>query len=65
MTVRTNGQFRLTINGWIGTNYIVQSATNLTAPVWVNLATNAAPFTYTQANASVTGQRFYRAKLWP
>jgi endonuclease G len=64
-TVRTNGQFRLTINGWSGTNYIVQAATNLTTPVWVNLATNAAPFTYTQANPAAYGQRFYRAKLWP
>jgi len=61
----TNNQFRFTVGGWTGTNYVVQAATNLTAPNWISLATNRAPFTFIQSNASLFGQRFYRAQLAP
>jgi hypothetical protein len=60
-TAITNNQFRFTINDWTGTNYVVQATTNLAAPNWIPLMTNAAPFVFTQSNASSFGQRFYRA----
>jgi hypothetical protein len=44
---------------------VVQATTNLTATNWISLATNAAPFLFTQTNASSFSQRFYRAKIWP
>jgi len=60
-----NNQFRFTVNGWTGTNYVVQATTNLTTTNWISLTTNAAPFLFTQTNASLFSQRFYRAKIWP
>jgi hypothetical protein len=44
---------------------VVQATTNLTATNWISLTTNAAPFLFTQTNASSFSQRFYRAKIWP
>ena len=61
----TNNQFCFTVNGWSGTNYVVQATTNLTTTNWISLTTNAAPFLFTQTNASSFSQRFYRAKIWP
>jgi len=61
----TNNQFRFTVNGWAGTNYVVQATTNLTATNWISLKTNAAPFQFTETNANTFSQRFYRAKIWP
>jgi DNA/RNA endonuclease G (NUC1) len=60
--VFTNNQFSFTVNGWTGTNYVVQATTNLAAPNWISLKTNAAPFTFIQSNASSFDKRFYRAK---
>lgn len=57
----TNNQFQFAVNGWTGTNYIVQAATNLISPNWISLITNAAPFQFVQSNANVFPQRFYRA----
>ena len=62
--VFNTNQFRFTVNGWTGTNYIVEAATNLASANWIPLLTNAAPFTFIQSNAGSFGQRFYRAKLW-
>jgi len=59
-----NNQFQFMLNGTAGSNYVVQTATNLTAPVWVSLTTNAAPFTFTDTNASCP-QQFYRAIVAP
>ena len=61
----TNNQFRFTVHGWSGTNYVVQATTNLTTTNWISPTTNAAPFLFTQTNASSFSQRFYRAKIWP
>jgi endonuclease G len=57
----TNNQFKFTVNGWTGPNYVVQAATNLAAPNWISLQTNAAPFVFIQSNAQLFSQRFYRA----
>ncbi len=61
----TNNQFKFTVNGWAGTNYVVQAATNLAAPNWIPLATNPAPFMFIQTNAGLFDRRFYRAVIWP
>jgi len=61
----TNNQFSLTMTGTAGSNYVVQAATNLKTPVWVSLATNAAPFVFSETNVSLFSQRFYRAMAAP
>jgi hypothetical protein len=53
----------ITVNGWTGTNYVVQATTNLTTANWISLATNPAPFQFIQSNANTFNQRFYRAKI--
>jgi len=61
----TNNQFGFTVNGWSGTNYVVQATTNLVSTNWISLITNAAPFQFVQSNANVFSQRFYRAIIAP
>lgn len=63
--IYTNGQFQFTINGSIGTNYVVQATTNLDPLQWVPVLTNAAPFAFTEANLNPFPQRFYRAVVKP
>ena len=63
--VFTNNQFQFTVNGWAGTNYVVQATTNLATANWISLKTNAAPFVFTQTNAAMFSQRFYRAMIGP
>ena len=55
-----NNQFQFTLTGTTGANYVVQATTNLTTGIWFSLATNPAPFVFTQTNANSFGQRFYR-----
>jgi hypothetical protein len=57
-----NNQFQFTVTGSAGSNYVVQVATNLSAPTaWISLFTNASPFTFVDSNANDFLQRFYRA----
>jgi endonuclease G len=58
-----NNQFQFMLNGTAGSNYVVQAATDLAAPVWISVETNAAPFVFTDTNAY--SQRFYRAIVAP
>jgi endonuclease G len=60
-----NDQFQFTVNGTMGSNYVVQVTTNLAAPDWEPLLTNAAPFSFIETNAGMFGQRFYRATVAP
>jgi DNA/RNA endonuclease G (NUC1) len=60
----TNGQFRFTLTGTTGSNYIVQVTTNLSSPNWIPLVTNAAPFTFIETNENYP-YTFYRALLEP
>ena len=54
--------FQFTVAGSTGSNYVVQVATNLSAPTtWISLFTNASPFTFVDSNANNFPQRFYRA----
>jgi hypothetical protein len=46
------------VTGVTGDNYIVQVSTNLVN--WTPLATNAAPFQFTDTNAKYFSSRFYR-----
>ena len=61
----TNNQFQFTVNGTTGSNYVVQVTTNLAAPDWIPLLTNAAPFSFVESNTLLFGQRFYRATVAP
>lgn len=59
----TNNQFRFTVNGTTGSNYVVQATANPATTNWISLTTNAAPFLFIQSNADSFSQRFYRAKV--
>ncbi|HEU6448931.1 MAG TPA: DNA/RNA non-specific endonuclease, partial [Verrucomicrobiae bacterium] len=57
----SSNQFQFVVNCWpAGTNYIVQTSTNLTTANWISLRTNVAPFQFTDTN--FLPQRFYRVK---
>ena len=61
-----NGQINFQINGDAGPDYIIQASTNLLA--WTNLfLTNSPtlPFYWTDTNAPILQQRFYRLQLEP
>ena len=60
-----DGQFQFLLTGTAGSNYVVQAATNLAAPDWVSLMTNAAPFWFIESNANQFEQRFYRSQVAP
>lgn len=53
-------QFQFTVTGTSGALYAVQATTNLAPANWISLETNAAPFVFTETNASTVGERFYR-----
>ena len=59
----TDHQFRFTLTGSAGTNYVVQAATNLASAPWISVTTNAAPFQFSDTNADSSPQRFFRARL--
>jgi endonuclease/exonuclease/phosphatase family metal-dependent hydrolase len=59
------GQFRFSLQGSSGSNYVVQISTNLGKSNWISLTTNSAPFSVVDTNAGVFLQRFYRAVAVP
>jgi endonuclease G len=59
----TDNQLQFMLNGTTGSNYVVQVSTNLAAPDWLSIQTNAAPFVFTDTNS--LPQRFYRAIVAP
>jgi len=59
----TNQQFQFTVSGTPGSNYVVEASTSLYPPVWISLATNAAPFTFIES--ILFPQRFYRCLVRP
>lgn len=59
----TNNQFQFTVTGTTGSNYVLQAASDLGNPNWVPVATNPAPFFFTETNSFP--QRFYRAVIAP
>jgi hypothetical protein len=54
------GQFGFTVQGSVGANYVVQTATNLDSTNWLPVFTNVSPFTFGDTNVSAP-QKFYRA----
>jgi hypothetical protein len=58
-----DNQLQFMLNGTTGSNYVVQVSTNLAAPDWLSIQTNAAPFVFTDTNS--LPQRFYRAIVAP
>lgn len=56
---QTGGQFSFTVSGSAGQQYVVEASTNLLN--WIPVATNAAPFVFTDTNGASFNQRFYRA----
>ncbi len=63
--IYTNGQFKITVSMVTSLSYIIQASTNLLGTNWITLATNTAPFIYTDRQASNYVQRFYRAVYKP
>ena len=61
----TNGQFTFTITGTTGSQYVVQATTNLNPASWISLITNMVPFNFTDTNAALINQRFYRGAFIP
>ena len=61
--VFANHQLTFTLSGTTGSNYVVQATTNLNMTAWVSLATNLAPFVFTDTNAGSFKQRFYRSEV--
>jgi hypothetical protein len=58
-------QFQFVVTGSVGSNYVVQVSTNLSAMNWVSLRTNAAPFTFVDTSPGFYARRFYRAVVLP
>jgi len=61
----TNNQFQFTLEGTVGSNYVVQASNNLSGTNWISLSTNAAPFQFTDSNVIAFPQRFYRGLVAP
>ena len=61
--VQANGQFAFNVEGVTGYKYAVQASTDLVH--WTAVQTNAAPFTFTDANASQVAHQFYRTAYVP
>jgi endonuclease/exonuclease/phosphatase family metal-dependent hydrolase len=64
-SIISSNQFQFTVTGSAGSNYIIQVSTNLSATNWTSLFTNASPFTFTDSNANIFPQSFYRAIALP
>jgi hypothetical protein len=60
-----SGQFRFTVTGSAGSNYVVQVSTNLSISNWLSLQTNSSPFNFLETNSGLTSPRFYRAIALP
>ena len=60
-----NQQFKFTVTGLAGANYVVQFSTNLATGVWLPLLTNTSPFIFTDTNTAASAQGFYRVVSSP
>jgi len=59
----SNGQFSFQIPGVAGLQYVVEATADF--KTWTPVATNTAPFTYTETNAASYSQRYYRSYYLP
>jgi hypothetical protein len=60
-----NNQFQITVSQVSNLTYVIQGNTDLSTTNWLDLATNVAPFTFTDSGASNYSVRFYRALYRP
>jgi DNA/RNA endonuclease G (NUC1) len=58
-------QIQFSVGGTTGANYVVEATTSLNPPDWLPVATNAAPFVFTDTNVNLFLQRFYRGRALP
>jgi len=63
--VVTNNSFQMSVSQVSGLSYIIQGNTNLSTTNWISLATNTAPFTFTDTAFTNNPQRFYRGIYKP
>ena len=61
--ILTNGNLQFGVSGISGSNYVLQTSTNLVN--WASLQTNAVPFTFIATNTATDQRRFYRAVYPP
>lgn len=61
--IATGDSFQFDVTGITGSQYAIQTSTNLLN--WSPILTNVAPFTFTTNITSMDGQRFYRAVYLP
>ena len=61
----TNNSFKFTVSQVASLNYIIQANTNLSTTNWIPVATNTAPFTFTDTAFTNNPERFYRAVYKP
>lgn len=57
---RSSNSLQFTLTGQTGSNYIIQSSTNLAGSNWISRSTGAAPFSFTDSNLTQSPQQFYR-----
>ena len=57
--------FQFQLAGKPGSNYIVQTSSNLIGNNWISILTNLAPFTFVETNFLGYPLRFYRAQFAP
>ena len=63
--VVTNNLFQFTVSQVSGLSYVIQANTNLCSANWTPLATNTAPFTFSDTSFTNYPRRFYRALYKP
>lgn len=61
----SGNEFHFRVTGVTNFNYVVQANTNLGTANWLPLATNPAPFTFTNVITTNHPQRFFRAVYQP
>jgi hypothetical protein len=57
----SRGQFQVAVEGTVGATYVVQRTAKLHDESWLAVATNAAPFTFTETGGLDGHSYFYRA----
>lgn len=63
--VVTNNSFQFSVTEVAGFTYIVQASSHLCSTNWTSIATNTAPFTFSDTGFTNYPQRFYRALYKP
>lgn len=62
VTAFGENQILINVSGAPGTNYVLQTTSQITPPAWLSLVTNASPFAAIETNTATLDQRFFRAR---